>query len=70
MSASSLAFGYLTEIKKLNGFGNFRMQEFEDQEDFDSYMQHPRYGQSHAVPAICFAFGIRENAQNSYELDL
>ena len=70
MSASALAFGYLTEIKRYNGLGDFRFQEFEDQVEFDSYIQHKDYGKSHAHPAICFAFGIQEKSHNSYELDL
>ena len=65
-----LNFSVFTQVKKLNRLGDFRFKEFGSQEEFDSYVQSPDYGLKEEFAGVCFAFSIKQHAQNSYELDL
>ena len=57
-TANPLNFSTVTQIKQLNGLGDFRFKEFKDQADFDAYVQNPQYGITNEYAGVCFAFGI------------
>ena len=49
----------------------FFMQEFSTKDELEKYISHENYGYDPEThPAICFAFEMKENDKNKYELDL
>jgi hypothetical protein len=63
-------FSEETDLDRAANFGNFRVQAFASQADFDSYIKAEGYGFDSDKPGVCFGFEIHENSESDYELEL